>query len=205
LELNFQYNITNQILLWFSSFHKSKEQISSEQQLVDAAQKNPDNFAPIYELYFEQIFIFISKRIVEENTTAELTSEVFYKALYNIKKYKFKGLPFSAWLYRIASNTVAEYYRKQKKAQRHISLNGEQLVTIVSEVVDEDNYEDKKKLLLHLLEQLKEHEIQLLEFRFFENYSFKEIGEILGLTENNAKVKTFRVIKKMRKIADRNG
>lgn len=184
----------------FSAFHKTEKQISKEQKLVYAAQKDPNKFAPIYDMYFDQIFIFVNKRIMNENTTAEITSEVFYKALYNINKYTFKGLPFSAWLYRIASNAVAEYYRKQKKAQRHVSLDSEHLSNLVAEVTEEDDFEKQKKLLSLVLSKLKEKEIQLLELRFFEDRSFKEIGEILELSENNAKVKTFRVIKKMRKI-----
>ena len=200
MQLLFQHTILHQCILWFSSFHKSEKEISHEQKLVKAAQKNPDNFAPIYEKYYDQIFLFIIKRIGEENTTATLTAEVFYKALYHIKRYRFKGLPFSAWLYRIASNTVAEHYRLQKKAQRHVSLDTHHLINLVSEVSEEDNFEAQQLLLINLLGKLKEKEIQLLELRFFEDRSFKEIGEILGLTENNAKVKTFRVIKKMRKM-----
>lgn len=184
----------------FSAFHKTEKQITKEQKLVYEAQKDPNKFAPIYNMYFEQIFIFVNKRIMDENTTAEITSEVFYKALYNIRKYTFKGLPFSAWLYRIASNAVAEYYRKQKKAQRHVSLDSEHLSNLVSEVTEEDDFEMQKKLLSLVLSKLKEKEIQLLELRFFEDRSFREIGEILELSENNAKVKTFRVIKKMKKI-----
>ena len=204
MQLIIQNSVLTQIILWFaSSFHKSEEQISDEQRMVEAAQQNPDHFAPIYDLYYDHIFTFVIKRVGEETTTAEITAEVFYKALYNIRKYKFKGLPFSAWLYRIASNNVAEYYRKHKKVQRHISIDSDHLINLVSEVSDESDFEKQLQLLLSMLSRLQEKEIQLIELRFFEERSFKEVREILGLTENNAKVKTFRVIQKMQKIANR--
>lgn len=184
----------------FSAFHKSEEEINEEQRIIEAAKHDPNKFGVIYERYFDPIFVFIHKRIMDENKTAELTSEVFYKALYKLHQYSCKGLPFSAWLYRIASNIVSEYYRKAKKAQRHVSIESDALIVLVNEIVDEDRFEEQQKILHHLLNTLKEKEIQLLELRFFEDRSFKEVGEILGLSENNAKVKTFRLLKKMQKL-----
>ena len=200
MQIAIEQHIIFQLQRFFSAFHKSEKEITEEQKIVLLAQQNPNHFSKIYDQYYDQIFVFIYKKTYDENTTAELTSEVFYKALYNLKKYKFKGLPFSSWLYRIASNATIEHFRKQKKVQRHISIESNQLAHLASEVSESSDLEKKRQLLISALGNLKEKEIQLIELRYFEEFSFKEIGQIIGLTENNAKVKTFRVIKKIQKL-----
>jgi RNA polymerase sigma-70 factor (ECF subfamily) len=179
----------------------SKQAIEEEWEIVQAAQQNPARFGLLYDRYYEQIFRFIYKRTAEEELTADLCSQVFFKAMQNLKKYKFKGVPFSAWLYRIASNEINQFFRRNQK-NRVVSLEDQ----YVHQLKDEFELEDKKELEFNLallqdvIQLLKPAEVELLELRFFEQRPFKEIGEILDMTENNAKVKVYRLLQKMKKL-----
>ncbi|MBX2843618.1 MAG: sigma-70 family RNA polymerase sigma factor [Flammeovirgaceae bacterium] len=190
-------------ILWASSsqFHKTEEEIKAEYQMVANAQKNPKFFAPIYEKYYDSIFIFVDRRIDEEDVTAEITSLVFYKCLKNIKKFQFTGVPFSAWLFRIAINEINQFFRSQKSHPRAVSLKQNHVEDLFFEISPGHVEVDKSQLVVKLLENLDPEELQFLELRFFEGRSFKEMGFLLELTEVNAKIKTYRILKKLKKIA----
>jgi RNA polymerase sigma-70 factor (ECF subfamily) len=88
----------------------SQEAMQAEWLEVQAAQQNPAYFRPLYDRYFNQIFRFIFKRTGDENIANDICSQVFLKAIQKIGTYEYKGVPFSAWLYRVASNEVAQYF-----------------------------------------------------------------------------------------------
>ncbi|MTI20119.1 sigma-70 family RNA polymerase sigma factor, partial [Fulvivirga sp. RKSG066] len=111
------------------------------------------------------------------------------------------GVPFSAWLYKIAINEVNAFFRQQKKFSRSVNIEDQDINLLITEIDYKEPQIDPHVLIPVLLEQLSEHEIQFIELRFFENYSFKDMGYLLGLTEVNAKVKTYRILKKLKKIA----
>ena len=120
------------------------------------------------------------------------------KALQKLGTYQFKGVPFSAWLYRIASNQVAQHFRNTRK-NRMVSIENHNLTDLAEEIKPEDN-QHLKDLLIESLKDLKPIELSLIELRFFEQRPFKEIADILDITESNAKVKTYRILEKMKKI-----
>lgn len=181
-----------------SIYHKTKVELSEENAEVEAAKKNPERFAPLYNRYYEQIFRYIYQRVDSQEKAGDIASQVFLKALQNLHKYKFMGVPFSSWLYRIAMSEVYQSF-KDKKAERTINLDTMQLGEMVEEC-EEDNSDDRRRLLLDAISQLNEDDLQMVELRFFEKRSFREIGEILDVTENNAKVKSYRIIEKLKKI-----
>ena len=184
-------------------YHQTEEVISEELRIIRLSQEDPNNFAPIYLKYHDQIFLFINKRIDNLDLTADLTSRVFLKCLNNLPKFKFQGVPFSAWLYRIAINEINGFFRSKKNFTRTVSINDFQIETLMSEIDYSEPLLDSHILVPILLEQLNENEIQFIELRFFENRSFKEIGFLLGLTEVNAKIKTYRVLKKLKKLSEK--
>lgn len=178
--------------------HKNDIDLKQEMQLVEAAKIDPARFNVLYDKYYKSIFVFIYRRIADEDVTADITSQVFLKALINIKKYEFKGVPFSAWLFRIAFNEVNMYFRKNN-ASRVISLEKSGLHQIVQEVQENENVDAQQRMMI-ALKQLDEEDVQLIELRFFEKRSFAEVGTIIGITENNAKVKVYRILDKLKKI-----
>ncbi|MEL6638637.1 MAG: sigma-70 family RNA polymerase sigma factor [Bacteroidota bacterium] len=180
----------------------SEEAIQSEWEQIKAAQSDPTHFRPIYNKYYPPIFRFVFRRTVDEALTADLCSQVFLKALQKIAKYEFKGVPFSAWLYRIASNEVAQYFRESAK-NRMVSLETEHLDHLREEMEQEQGPQ-RREAMIKALDELRDVEVELIEMRFFEKRPFKEIADILGLTESNAKIKTYRTLEKMKKIILRN-
>ncbi len=134
----------------------------------------------------------------DEELAFDITSQVFMKALNNIGKYEYRGVPFSSWLYRIAKSELYQAFR-DRKAERTVNIESFHLYEIIEEI-DDDHSEEKKKRLFDSLAKMKEKDMQLIEMRFFEKRSFREIGEILEITENNAKVKAFRAIEKLKQL-----
>lgn len=179
-------------------YHQNAFRLEDELRQIEIAKKDPRQFAPLYKKYHEAIFRYIYKRVDEEEAAYDITSSVFVKALASLPRYEFRGVPFSSWLFRIAKSELYQSFR-DKKAQRTVSLDSVTIVQFIDEL-NEDFSEEQRTLLLNSLKQLKEHQLQLIEMRFFEKRSFKEIGEIVGLTENNAKVKTFRALVKLKEI-----
>ncbi|HXB40494.1 MAG TPA: sigma-70 family RNA polymerase sigma factor [Bacteroidia bacterium] len=167
-----------------------------EEKQIEEAKKNPQSFEPLYKKYYERILRFVYKRMENLDDTREITSSVFIKALSNISKYTYRGHPFSSWLYRIALNEITQFYRDANK-MRVISID----TYGISRVADETGKDrDLNPVLAKAMQHLSEEEVLLLELRFFEDKAFAEVGAILDITENNAKVKTYRVIDKLREI-----
>lgn len=189
-------------LLLSSSYHQTKEDIEKEQKIISLCKKDPRYFAPIYEKYYDQIFVFIYKRVDDEEVSADISSVVFLKCLKNLEKYRFQGVPFSAWLYRIAVNEVNQYFRMEKKRERTVNLRSEHIITLFEEMEIAEPNTEPEVIVAELLSHLKSEEVQFLEMRFFEGRSFKEIGYYLDITEVNAKVKTYRILKKLRTKAE---
>ncbi|MEL7532085.1 MAG: sigma-70 family RNA polymerase sigma factor [Bacteroidota bacterium] len=176
----------------------TKEELQQEHLLVEAAKKQPRRFGVLYERYYEQIFLFVFKRVDQEESAADVTSQVFLKAMSNLKKYQFRGVPFSAWLYRIAINEVNQYFR-EAKSKRAISMKSSDIADIMDEV-EELPQDDNIQQMLASLQLLRPDELQMIELRFFEKLAFKEIAEIYNITENNAKVRMYRLLGKMKKM-----
>ena len=192
----------NTVRMQSSNKTVSQKAMQVEWLEVQAAQQNPVLFKPLYDRYFEPIFRFIFKRTADENVAADICSQVFLKAMQKLDKYEYKGVPFSAWLYRIASNEVAQHFRNIQK-NRVVSVEDYTLNHLVEEVSKTDNFEKNRQRLLQALQQLKEKDMTLIELRFFEQRPFKEIADILHITESNAKVKTYRILEKMKKMMTR--
>lgn len=181
-----------------SKYHATKVDLANEQGLVEAAKKDPKDFAVLYEAYYEPIFRYIYQRLDSKEPAFDATQQVFLKAMANLHKYENRGVPFASWLYRIAFSEVNNLFR-QEKAQRTINIDSVSVYTIIEEMEESkiDRYHDK--IVSIISEQLEEDQLQLIEMRFFEKRSFKEIAEILDITENNAKVKTYRVLEILKK------
>ncbi len=168
-----------------------------EKQQIGEAKLNPQKFEPLYLKYYELIIRFVYKRVENIDDCKEVTAIVFSKAIGNIKKYKDFGFPFSSWLYRIAINEITQFYRNKTK-MRIININEKALNNII-----EDTGEHKTEMVAVLkkaLLYLEEEDLAIIELRYFEERPFAEVGEILGITENNSKVKTYRALDKLKTI-----
>lgn len=172
-----------------------------EQKYIQKAKENKQFFGYLYEKYYEQIFVFVFKKIQNEDATGELCSLTFLKAMNNLDKYEDRGFPFSSWLYRIASNEVNQYFRKNKKSIT-IEVDENSLQEIVAEL-DIENREEQLARVLKAIEELPLEKSQLIELRFFEEMSFKEIASIFAITEANAKMRIYRIIETIKSSLNR--
>jgi RNA polymerase sigma-70 factor (ECF subfamily) len=176
--------------------HKTQEQLGYEKSLITKAQANPKDFEPLYNQYFERIFRFVYQRLESKEEASDVTSQVFIKALTNINNFQFRGVPFSAWLFRIAINEISSFYSNSKK-NRVVNIETVHLSKFFEEP-NSDLKEERIEIIIEALKQISGEELMLVEMRFFENHSFKEIADILKITENNAKVKVYRAIDKLK-------
>lgn len=179
--------------------NKSKKQELTEIELIEKAKKDNRFFEPLYVKYYEQIFRLIYARIQDEELTRDIAANAFSKAMANIHKYQHQGFPFSSWLARIALNSCYDHFRSLKK-QRYVALEDYITHDLTFEIELEEN---QKELWLATLpgalNKLKPKELELVELRFFEGKSFAEIGYLLDITEGNAKTRTYRVLKRLKK------
>lgn len=183
-------------------YHHTNEKLRTELEWIQLAKRDPEKFAPLYEKYHEQIFRYIYQRMDDKELAFDVTSQVFLKAMNNLHKYEYRGVPFGSWLYRIAKSELYQAFR-DRSSKRAINIETVHLATFMDVFEDEEN-EINKKRLLKAISELKEGDIQLIEMRFFEQRAYKEMGEILAITENNAKVKTFRALDKLKQLFNQN-
>ena len=179
-----------------TSRHMTDEEIAVEQRIIEVSKRDVQKFRAIYDRYFEDIFEFIYRRTDDEQLADDLCSQTFVKALENLKRYEFRGLPFSAWLYRIATNEVNKHFNK-KNRNRVFSLEEERVKELME--TDDEGFTDAQiQQVREILDTLPTATMEILELRFFEGLGFKEIAYILNIGESGAKMRLYRAVEKLR-------
>lgn len=179
---------------------KKNIQALTESEQIRLAQRDHQYFGVLYERYFEQIFRFIFKRLSgDEAVAGDLTQQTFLKAMANIGRYEDRGLAFGSWLYRIAQNEVNLFFRNEKRT-RLVDVHENQLRSMLeeSEIRSHMSQEDQEKLV-RCINELDPDQMDLIELRFFQGLSFKEIADIYNITEANAKMRIYRLLEKINK------
>ncbi|HET9052669.1 MAG TPA: sigma-70 family RNA polymerase sigma factor [Cyclobacteriaceae bacterium] len=175
----------------------SDEEIRAEYAVLEKSRKDPEAFGILYKKYFDRIFAFVYRQTDDADLAADLTSQTFLNSLKNVEKFTFRGVPVSAWFYKIASNEVNRYYRK-KKSDKTFSLE-EGKVRNLYEQANEGWDDELIERLLGYLAALPAEMLEVLNLRFFEDKDFKEIAFILDITESGAKMRTYRALDSLRK------
>ncbi|HEY63877.1 MAG TPA: sigma-70 family RNA polymerase sigma factor [Caldilineae bacterium] len=162
-------------------------QNESESQLVERAKVDPEAFGELYERYVDRIYNYIYYRIGNHHDAEDLTARTFFRALDHIDRYVDRGVPFSAWLYRIAHNLVANWHRDRSR-HRLVSLDGLlRLSAPGSSPEQEVERNEEQEALLEAIRRLPPDRQQLLILKFGERLSNAEIGRIMGRTEGAIK------------------
>ena len=172
---------------------------AEERLLVQAAQKDPARFSELYERNFHRIYAFIVRRVRERQVAEDLTSEVFHKALAALPGFDWRGIPFAAWLIRIASNVVTDQW---KRAAREELMQDppEQSAT-----PDFEDYEQKAKLF-EMVDRLPAEQRRVILLRFAEEKSIRDIAQELKRSEGAVKQLQFRGLQTLRsKWGGKNG
>lgn len=165
---------------------------TEERLLVQAAQSDAAKFDALYELHFERVYGFIASRVHDRASAEDLTSEVFYKALANLKSYEWRGVPFAAWLLRIAANAVID--RSQRLSREH---------PMAAEPHDLGANPDMRAIehrarLFRLVGQLPEAQRRVVHERFVDQRSIREIAERLGKSQGAVKQLQLRALERLR-------
>jgi RNA polymerase sigma-70 factor (ECF subfamily) len=182
-----------------SVFNKRKTTGSlSEAEIIALAKSDVRHFGQLYENYFDTIFRFIYKRLGgNEAETGDLCQQTFLKAMANIHRYEDRGLSFCSWLYRIAQNEVNMFFRKQQ-GNYSVEIEERTFAGMLEEAGIE-NYmsQETQEILIRLLNEMEQEQLDLIELRFFQELSFKEIAAIYNITEANAKMRVYRILEKL--------
>jgi RNA polymerase sigma-70 factor, ECF subfamily len=171
--------------------------MAEERLLVEAAQRDPLRFAELYEANFERVYAYVARRVRDRHLAEDLTSEVFQQALAHLPRFEWRGAPFAAWLFRIAANAIAD---RAKRAARERG-------TPAAEPGDapEPAWERDEELarLYRRVRELPADQRRVIEMRFTEDKSIREIAAELGRSEGAVKQLQFRAVQSLRESMGR--
>jgi len=174
-------------------------QRAAEALLVNQAKQNANAFGLLYERYVDRIYAYIYNRVHNNQEAEDLTARTFYRALSKLDSYEDRGLPFSAWLYRIAHNLVANYHRDHSRRQ-FVPL---EVVNVPGQRRDEPEEvierEEDHETLWEAIERLPAERRDLLIYKFGNRLSNLEIGDLMDKSEGAIKSLYFRTLAALRK------
>ena len=176
--------------------HKERE--AEERRLVEAAQRDTARFGDVYEHYFEIVYAYVARRMRNRTEAEDITAEVFRKALQSLPRFKWTGAPFAAWLFRIASNIIAD---RAKRAAREGNLPGDQDVpdSRAPQPQQADLEQSERSAgVSRLVGELAEDQRRVLVMRFAEERSIREIAQTLERSEGAIKQLQFRALQNLR-------
>jgi RNA polymerase sigma-70 factor (ECF subfamily) len=174
--------------------HRSGEELEAERLLIEAAQRDRAAFAPLYERYVDQIFAYAHTLTRNRELAEDVTAATFAKAIEDLPRFEWRGVPYSAWLYRVAGNLVA----RQARRPPWIGLDAHQPVDGASpeRIVEQRAREAEVRAAVAVL---PDDQRQAVLLRFGGDLRNREIAEIMGRSEGAVKLLTFRAITALRK------
>ncbi len=181
------------------------ENEESDAALVARAKEDPEVFGVLYERYVSRIYSYIYYRTGNHHDAEDLTAHTFHRAFQHVPRYVDRGLPFSAWLYRIAHNLVANWYRDRGRRQMisidDLVLSAHGRDDPVAAVQDRDREQE----LMRVIRTLQPERQQLLILKFVEQMSNAEIARIMGRTEGAIKSLYHRTLLALQEEMQGNG
>jgi RNA polymerase sigma-70 factor (ECF subfamily) len=157
--------------------------------MVEAAQRDPSRFGELYENNFERVYAYIARRVETREEAQDLTAEVFHEALANLLQFEWRGVPFVAWLLRIASNALADRWKKSARNPVAVAEFAEQSV---------DEQIERTAILSQLIESLPPDQKLVVVRRFVDQRSIREIAQELQRSEGAIKQLQFRALQALR-------
>jgi RNA polymerase sigma-70 factor (ECF subfamily) len=164
--------------------------MEQERLLIEAAQKDPVRFAELYETNFERVYAFIVRRVQDRHEAEDLTAEVFHHALANLARFEWRGVPFAVWLFRIASNAIADRGRKLK-----ITVDAAE-----ADDLEQSSWQEieRRATLFQLVESLPEDQRSVVIKRFVEQKTIRDIAKEFGRSEGAIKQLQFRALESLK-------
>lgn len=162
-----------------------------EQTLIAAAQADPARFDELYDRYVHRVYGFVSRRVGNRATAEDITSAVFEHALAHLPKFEWRGVPFAAWLIRIAANGLADHWRRTARE------GGDAVAEMPAQ--GETDAIEQRAILFQLVERLPDLQRRVIELRFGEEKSIRDIASALQRTEGAVKQLQLRALENLRK------
>lgn len=183
----------------------SDSEYHEEEVLARASQGDRDAFGQLYERYAERIFNYVYYRTGNQHDAEDLTARVFQRAMNHIRNYTDRGVPFSAWLYRIAHNLVANWHRDRSRKQE-IPIDDLPILPTKGDHPEKNLVQSQEQdALLKMIRKLPPERQNLLILKFVENMSNAEIGKIMGRSEGAVKSLYHRTLLALRdQLEDQN-
>lgn len=160
--------------------------------LVEAAQSDPSRFADLYEQNFYRVYAYVARRVGDRHQAEDLTAEVFREALAGIRKFEWRGVPFIAWLLRIASRAVADHWQRSGRE------TGNPADTLSQPARPGPEEIERSAMLFQLVDRLPEAQFRVIHMRFVEQKSIREIAGEMGRSEGAVKQLQLRAIENLR-------
>ena len=171
-------------------------QEDDEQALVEAARRDRTRFLELYERNVHRVYAFSLRRTGNRADAEDVTSEVFHKALANFDTYEWRGIPFAAWLFRIAAHAVADRRRESARAAAGV---------YPPEVRADDPDLERQILLYQLVDRLAHDQRRVIELRFGEGCSIRDAAQQLGRSEGAIKQLQRRALENLRQGLEAHG
>lgn len=169
-----------------------------ENRLVELARNDAEAFGELYRRHIDRIYSYVYYRIGSAPDAEDLTARTFYQALGSIHRYVDQGVPFAAWLYRIAHNLVANYHR----ARSHWKVMSLEDLELTGKPADSPDRaveaKEKQGALWSAIRRQPEERQRLLILKFADRLSNEEIGRLMGRTESSIKSLYFRTLKALK-------
>lgn len=165
--------------------------MDQERLLIEAAQRDPSCFAGLYEANFARLYAFIARRVQLRHEAEDLTAEVFQHALANIRRFEWRGAPFCVWLFRIASNLIADRHRQAVRETPQPDADDD---------LDRPHWPDieRRAGLYTLVNRLPDDQRSVILKRFVEQKSIRDIAQEFGRSEGAIKQLQFRALEALR-------
>lgn len=162
---------------------------TDDRALVEAAQQDPARFDELYERNFHRVYAYVARKVGNRHQAEDLAAEVFREALAGIHKFEWRGVPFAAWLLRIASRAVADHWQRSGRESGSPVADADR--TAPEEI-------ERSAMLFQLVDRLPEAQFRVIHMRFVEQKSIREIAKELGRSEGAVKQLQLRAIENLR-------
>lgn len=177
-------------------------QLEAERRLIEASQRQPRRFARLYERYFDRIYAFALTRTGDRAAAEDVTGETFRVAFENLQRFEWRGVPFSAWLFRIAANAAADHFKRTAREEALPESPVEQDESWESRLIEVET----RASLFELVRRLPEDQRRVVVLRFGREASIKEIAAVMGRSEGAVKALQHRALTTLRSwVGDGNG
>ena len=172
--------------------------VTNERLMIEAAQHDPSRFAELYESNFHRVYAFVARRTADREEAQDVTAEVFHQALRNIGRFQWRGVPFAAWLLRIAANALADRWQR---SARNVEIPSDGPMEDHPEAASEADGLERRAMLFQLVDRLPPDQRLVIVRRFVDQRSVREIAQELGRSEGAVKQLQFRALETLRSKA----